>query len=92
MSQSMLLEIFRMTKLAVIDRQHRAKTRTTQTLELPRLHVWTATSCEQVWNEPEYVFHVESFALRPQYKPETGTDDPSQEAACQYLEDSVTSE
>ena len=58
MSQSMLLEIFRMTKLAVIDRQHRAKTRTTQTLELPRLHVWTATSGEQVWNEPKYVFHV----------------------------------
>ncbi len=61
----MLLEIFRMTKLAVVDRQHRAKSRLTQTLELPRLHVWTTTSGEQVWNEPEYVFHVESLAVRP---------------------------
>jgi len=65
MSQSMLLEIFRVTKLAVIDRQYRAKTRLTQTLETPRLHVWTAASGEQVWNEPEYVFHVESLGLRP---------------------------
>ena len=54
----MLLEIFRMTKLAVVDRQYRAKTRLTQTLETPRLHVWTAASGEQVWNEPEYVVHV----------------------------------
>jgi hypothetical protein len=37
MSQAMLLEIFRMTKLTVVDRQHRAKTRLTQTLELPRV-------------------------------------------------------
>ena len=62
MSQPMLLEIFRMTKLTVVDRQYRAKTRLTQTLELPRLHVRTTTSGEQVWNEPEYVFHVDSLA------------------------------
>ena len=61
----MLLEIFRMTKLAVVDRQYRAKSRLTQTLETPRLHFWTAASGEQVWNEPEYVFHVESLGLRP---------------------------
>ena len=69
MSQSMLLEIFRITKLAVVDRQHRAKTRLAQTLELPQLHVWTATSGEQVWNEPEYVVHGDSLAVRLQHKP-----------------------
>ena len=58
----MLLEIFRMTKLTVVDRQYRAKTRLTQTLELPRFHVRTTTSGEQVWNEPEYVFHTDSLA------------------------------
>ncbi len=69
MRQSMLLEIFRTTKLAVVDRQYRAKTRLAQTLEAPWLHVWTAASGEQVWNEPEYVFHVESLAVRLQHKP-----------------------
>ena len=68
MSQSMLLEIFRMTELAVVDRQHRAKSRLTQALETPRLHVWATTSGEQVWNEPEYVFHVESLAVRLPHK------------------------
>jgi hypothetical protein len=33
------------------------------------LHVWTAASGEQVWNEPEYVLHVESLAVRLQHKP-----------------------
>ena len=60
----MLLEIFRMTKLTVVDRQYRAKTRLTQTLELPRFHVRTTTSGEQVWNKPEYVVHVETLAVR----------------------------
>lgn len=92
MSQPMLLEILRITKLAVIDRQYRAKTRLTQSLELPWFHVWTTASGEQVWNEPEYVVHGESLAVRPQHKPEAGTDDPTEEAACQDLEDSVTSE
>jgi hypothetical protein len=29
------------------------------------LHVWTAASGEQVWNEPEYVFHVENLTVPP---------------------------
>jgi hypothetical protein len=33
------------------------------------LHVWTATSGEQVWNEPEYVVHGDSLAVRLQHKP-----------------------
>ena len=58
MSESMLLEIFRVTKLAIVDRQHRAKTRLTQTLELPRLHVRTTTSGEQAFGTSQNMWSM----------------------------------
>ncbi len=57
-SQSSCREIFRTAELAVVDRQHGAKTRLAQVLEAPGLLVGTAASGEQIGYDPKYVVHV----------------------------------